>query len=145
MNDDLGKLVLAQNFTAEYRAIYEAAEEGRPLCDIEREKLGVTHAEAGAYLLAVWGLPVGTVQAVANHHAPSETITRITPGTALHIAEQILESRRPLDEIIGGYSPEVGLFKHVETFAELMPFRGGCIQERPAAADVPLTPASAVF
>jgi len=30
----------------------------------------VTHAEAGAFLLGLWGLPYRIVEAVANHHAP---------------------------------------------------------------------------
>jgi HD-like signal output (HDOD) protein len=32
---------------------------------------GVTHAEVGAYLLGLWGLPFQIVEAVANHHAPA--------------------------------------------------------------------------
>jgi HD-like signal output (HDOD) protein len=32
---------------------------------------GVTHAEIGAYLLGLWGLPFQIVEAVANHHAPA--------------------------------------------------------------------------
>ena len=31
----------------------------------------VTHAEVGAFLLGLWGLPFRIVEAVANHHAPS--------------------------------------------------------------------------
>lgn len=32
---------------------------------------GVSHAEVGAYLLGIWGLPYFLVEAVANHHEPS--------------------------------------------------------------------------
>jgi len=31
---------------------------------------GVTHAEVGAYLLGIWGLPYSVVEAVAYHHSP---------------------------------------------------------------------------
>ena len=34
------------------------------------EGQGATHAEVGAYLLGLWGLPFQIVEAVANHHAP---------------------------------------------------------------------------
>ena len=44
---------------------------GRPLHEIEREWTGTTHAELGAYLLGLWGLPLPVVDAVARHHAPS--------------------------------------------------------------------------
>jgi HD-like signal output (HDOD) protein len=35
----------------------------------EREAFGATHAEIGAYILDLWGLPTSTVEAVATHHA----------------------------------------------------------------------------
>jgi putative nucleotidyltransferase with HDIG domain len=34
------------------------------------EGSGVTHAEVGAYLLGIWGLPYSVVEAVAYHHSP---------------------------------------------------------------------------
>ena|SRR5689334_19622014 len=36
----------------------------------ESEQNGVTHAEVGAYLLGIWGLPYSVVEAVAYHHNP---------------------------------------------------------------------------
>jgi HD-like signal output (HDOD) protein/CheY-like chemotaxis protein len=47
-----------------------ARRSGRPLGEVEREALGVTHAEIGAYLLGIWGLPPPLVEAVAHHHQP---------------------------------------------------------------------------
>jgi HD-like signal output (HDOD) protein/CheY-like chemotaxis protein len=44
---------------------------GRPLHEVEAEVLGVTHAEVGAYLLGIWGLPYSIVEAVAHHHTPT--------------------------------------------------------------------------
>ncbi len=38
----------------------------------ERAALGVTHAEAGAYLLGLWGLPAPLVEAVARSQEPQE-------------------------------------------------------------------------
>jgi hypothetical protein len=32
--------------------------------------LGASHAEVGAYLLGLWGLPYPIVEAVARHHTP---------------------------------------------------------------------------
>jgi HD-like signal output (HDOD) protein len=37
--------------------------------------MGATHAEIGAYLLGLWGLPYAIVEAVALHHTP----TAVTP------------------------------------------------------------------
>jgi hypothetical protein len=36
----------------------------------EQQVLGVTHAELGAYLLGLWGLPYAIVEATAYHHLP---------------------------------------------------------------------------
>jgi HD-like signal output (HDOD) protein len=32
--------------------------------------MGVSHAEVGAYLLGIWGLPSPVVEAAAHHHRP---------------------------------------------------------------------------
>jgi len=68
---DLGKFVLATQRPDEtLRARERSRAEHLPLADCERAELGVTHAEVGAYLLGIWGLPYAIVEAVANHHTP---------------------------------------------------------------------------
>ncbi|SRR5581483_84458 len=71
MLHDVGKLVLAARLPRmAAEAIRVADEHGRPLQSVEIELLGVSHAEIGAYLLGLWGLPQSVVEAVAFHHAP---------------------------------------------------------------------------
>jgi HD-like signal output (HDOD) protein len=68
---DLGKHLLPTLWPDEAAAIELAARtEGRPVHAIESERLGTTHAELGAHLLAAWGLPYPVIEAVANHHQP---------------------------------------------------------------------------
>lgn len=68
---DVGKLILAARLPQEFLENCAASEEQqRPIEEIEEERYGVSHAEIGAYLLALWGLPETIVEAVANHHAP---------------------------------------------------------------------------
>ena len=68
---DVGKLVLATRARAHFsRALKGAATEERPLYAVETELMGVSHAEVGAYLLGIWGLPSPVVEAVAHHHHP---------------------------------------------------------------------------
>jgi HD-like signal output (HDOD) protein len=50
------------------RAITQAHDEQRPLFECEKQIIGATHAEIGAYLLGLWGLPYPIVEAVAMHH-----------------------------------------------------------------------------
>jgi len=67
MLHDIGQLVLMHRMPDEYAAVLEEAQE-RSLVQVERERIGATHAEVGAYLLGLWGLPEPIVWAVARHH-----------------------------------------------------------------------------
>ncbi|HLO98656.1 MAG TPA: HDOD domain-containing protein, partial [Fimbriimonas sp.] len=51
----------------------------------ERELYGTTHAEIGAFLLGLWGLPLSIVTNVADHHTPSK-IRQSTVLSTLEIA-----------------------------------------------------------
>jgi putative nucleotidyltransferase with HDIG domain len=68
---DVGKLVIAERTPAHFaRAIAQAHEERKPLFEIEERLIHLSHAEVGAYLLSLWGLPSAIVEAVAHHHHP---------------------------------------------------------------------------
>jgi HD-like signal output (HDOD) protein len=68
---DIGYWVLAQECPEELeKALELSRSQGLPLVDCERLTTGATHAEIGAYLLGLWGLPYSIVEAVALHHAP---------------------------------------------------------------------------
>jgi len=68
---DVGKLVIAERLpTHLVRALTQAEEEGRPLFEVEESLVHISHAEVGAYLLSLWGLPSSIVEAVAHHHHP---------------------------------------------------------------------------
>lgn len=70
MLHDIGKLVLAMNMPDIYLEIEHLRQAGQQLCTLELERFGATHAEVGAYLLRLWGLPLTLVDAVARHHDP---------------------------------------------------------------------------
>lgn len=88
---DLGKLLLTTNLDAEYRqAITFAHECDRLPWDVERELLGASHAETGAYLLGLWGLPLSIVEAVAGHHLPARKLPEdFSALTAVHLANAL--------------------------------------------------------
>jgi HD-like signal output (HDOD) protein len=72
MLHDVGKLILAWKLPARLKeALTTAREEGCPLYRAEMRQADITHAEVGAYLLGLWGLPYTVVEAVALHHAPT--------------------------------------------------------------------------
>jgi putative nucleotidyltransferase with HDIG domain len=69
---DVGKLVLAERAPEQFgKALTRASAEKRPLFEVEEEVMGVSHAEVGAYLLSLWGVPYPIVEAVAYHHHPT--------------------------------------------------------------------------
>jgi HD-like signal output (HDOD) protein len=87
---DVGRLILATKLPGELEAIAEqAAREQRSPLEVERERLGVTHAEIGAYLLGIWGLTHDVVHAVALHHTPA-SIVNMDAAAAVHIADGLL-------------------------------------------------------
>jgi putative nucleotidyltransferase with HDIG domain len=71
MLHDIGKLIMMIHLPKNYQCFVEAAQDGRQEdFVVEKELFGVTHAEIGAYLLGLWGLPYPVVEAVAHHHQP---------------------------------------------------------------------------
>jgi len=72
MLHDVGKLVLDYRFHDLSAALVEIAHERRkPMQDIEREVIGMTHAEIGQELCRLWQLPAEIGESIAHHHAPS--------------------------------------------------------------------------
>ncbi len=131
---DLGKLVLAANLPAPFsEALQRATAEGRPGWEIEREVLGASHAEVGAALLAVWGLPAPILEAVAHHHNPTRLLAdSFCPLAAVHAANVIAHEQQPgpdgLRRVVDlNYLASLGLAVKLEHW------RAACLEE--ACAD----------
>lgn len=91
---DSGKLVMASCFNDQYSKVISSVGRSPSLTEKEKETFGVTHAEAGAYLMGLWGLPYPIIEAIAFHHSPGKSMTRqFTPLTAVYIAN-ILEHEK---------------------------------------------------
>jgi len=68
---DIGYWILAQECPTELQAAVQLAQGSRiQLHEAETRTFGVSHAEIGAYLLGLWGLPYPVIEAVAHHHLP---------------------------------------------------------------------------
>jgi HD-like signal output (HDOD) protein len=70
--------------------------EARLMVEMERETFGVTHAQAGAHLLSLWGFPFGMIDAAAHH---ADTITtsqfpRLATAEAVRLAHAVVEAER---------------------------------------------------
>ena len=74
---DIGYWVLAQERPVELdRASALAVSEDIAVHEAERRVLGTCHAEIGAYLLGLWGMPNTLVEAIAYHHTPERVGVR---------------------------------------------------------------------
>ena len=106
---DLGQLVLVTNFDEQYHGAQSLARRNHlPLWEVERELFGVSHAEIGAYLLGLWGLPIGIVEAAALHHKPGRCANpAFCPLTAVHVTNALAHELFPVDETL--ISPKIDL------------------------------------
>jgi HD-like signal output (HDOD) protein len=69
----IGYWILLQERSAELeRALDLSRAERIPMREAETRILGASHAQIGAYLLGIWGLPQSIVTAVAHHLAPEQ-------------------------------------------------------------------------
>src|SRR5712692_5175455 len=113
---DVGKLALAANCPKEYGDVLAAAgKEGVTFNEMEQQVFGATHADVGAYLLWLWGLPESVCQAVAFHHRPVESSgTALAAAGVIHIANALEHersgSRVNLDM---SYLTSMGLAEHL--------------------------------
>lgn len=85
---DIGKLVLAANLPQLYlEATKQQMQRGCPLIEAEMNLFGSSHAEVGAYILALWGFADSVVEACAFHHFPSKAGgNSFSPLAAVHVA-----------------------------------------------------------
>lgn len=130
---DVGKLILAQSLPTEYQtATTKWRTAGIPLWQAEQSIFGVSHAEVGAYLLGLWGLPDALTGAVLWHHQPSASCSReFTPLTAVHVAnviehaQQEGEPQATYADIDQSYLAALGRLDRLEVWrAELAPPAG---------------------
>ena len=100
---DVGVLVLASNFPETYDNVVDLViSEKATLCAAELECFGVTHAEVGAYLLGLWGLPGPILDIVSKHHSVTlQDEAQVTPLLAVHAADVLcgIQACHPLFEI----------------------------------------------
>ena len=94
---DIGKLVLISDGSSRWADVNRiACERDLPLHVVELEHDGVTHADLGAHLLSLWGLPDGIVEAVAHHHDPETVAGLMLDGVvAVHIANALTNELSP--------------------------------------------------
>lgn len=97
MLHNVGRLALRSQLPAEYRANCEYARAyGTSLDDAEKQRLGVTHAAIGAYLLGLWGLPFEVIHAVGSQNAPLDTFAALDAAAVVLLAKDLVAESLPI-------------------------------------------------
>lgn len=91
---DCGLLLVAARRPALLeKAVKLVHDESCTLAHAERQLWGTTHAEVGAYLLGLWGLPYPVVEAVANSQSPDRHAgPGLDVGVAVYMAAAFAEA-----------------------------------------------------
>ncbi|MFK8053305.1 MAG: HDOD domain-containing protein [Woeseiaceae bacterium] len=122
MMHELGKLILATELADEYKAVINRVQAGESQTDVELECFDVAQGEVGAYLLGLWGLSDGIVEAIAYHRRPSTTeLTQFAPIAALHAAAAFEAelSDRDGPELDEAWLASIGCGEKVEAWREI--------------------------
>lgn len=116
----VGTLILASNMPEQFLEILNLAEQENILvADAEKNIVGATHNDLGAYLLGLWGFSDPVVEAVAFYNYPGNCLSNIfCPLTAVHVGNILAEENSSVS--IGGaaqideeYLSELNLADHV--------------------------------
>ncbi len=116
---DVGRIVIALAMPDKHREIAETvAMNGSSESALEQATLGVTHAEVGAYLLGVWGLPFSIVETTAFHHAPSGAVNEAPDVlAAVHLANGVVHAHGGRDPGFDApFLERTGLANQVDTW-----------------------------
>jgi putative nucleotidyltransferase with HDIG domain len=72
---DMGKVILFQFFHDHFREVWRVFQTcQRPFYQIEKDILGVDHAQIGAHIAQRWQLPVELIDTIRFHHDPKEPL-----------------------------------------------------------------------
>lgn len=85
---DVGKLVMDFKFHEYSQAILEVAEqEKRSMHEVEKEMVGISHAEIGHELANLWQLPNEVAESIAYHHEPSRAFRNKYLSSLVYLAD----------------------------------------------------------
>ena len=121
-----------------------AVPEKKPLWVMEESAFSLTHAEVGACVLGIWGLPVAIIEGVALHHYPSRFLSKnFSALTAVHIANAWDQEQHGKGKIESQMLPEVDMnyMQELELADRLPDWRAACklppIEEKPPVEAAP--------
>lgn len=97
---DVGKLVLVTGVPTSYQLVLDRVQnDGLHVHEAEYSVFGTSHAEVGAYLLGLWGLPAAIAEGVGWHHYPTaHDAEGLNPANVIHVADWIDHQLSPAND-----------------------------------------------
>ncbi|MFZ5444636.1 MAG: HDOD domain-containing protein [Myxococcota bacterium] len=98
---EIGVYVFALRKSQTYATLFARFRDGEaPLAVLEREHFGCSHAEVGAALLGLWGIPQVIVNAVSWHHSAPSPSASLDTRTVVALVSRLEEEALgvPCDE-----------------------------------------------
>lgn len=87
---DIGKHVLSQFATDHFEAVVDQIQLSNESWHwVEKQILGVSHAEVGGWFAERWNFPAQLVDAIANHHTPQEARRDPCLAAIVHFADYL--------------------------------------------------------
>jgi len=128
MLHEVGRLLMACNLNEQYRqSVALAAEQSIPLWEAERHIFKASANEAGAYIMALWGLPRAIVEAIAYHSTPADyPVENFCAISAIHIADVLTQegsdgtARQGAAELDMAYLEKLGVAARLDEFRKMV-------------------------
>ncbi len=80
-------------------------EDGIELCEVENEKLGITHPQAGELLAEQWSLPEKLIDVIRHHHYPEKAEVDLELTHLVYLAD-VLMSRFQVGQVLESLNME---------------------------------------
>jgi len=96
---DIGRIVLISTFPQEHQTILEKTESSENVLWAEKQLIGVTHCEVGAWLVRKWQLTSLLADAIKYHHQPAERIAESFPLIKIIYFANLLSQQQDEDII----------------------------------------------
>jgi HD-like signal output (HDOD) protein len=127
---DVGILIIASRMSSKYNAIMTISkDEGVDISQVERRQFGTSHAEAGAYLMGLWGMRIEIVQNIAFHHSPIAFDASFTPLAALYLGNYFTEKLVPDALQAGAVELDMEYLKQINGLKKIKEWEDVAIKE----------------
>jgi len=91
---DIGKVILALQFSEQYeKIIHEAEERGIVIMELEKISFDLTHATVAEWMTKKWSFPRNLIEIIGYHHKPHLSKNFLVETSIVHLADILVRGR----------------------------------------------------